>query len=164
MGSAKTFAALLLGAAVVGGSISAGAQDKADKAADKAVILPADKITWEPVPRLMHKGAEIAYLAGDPGRRGIFIARLKLPANYDFPAQWHARAKNVTVISGTLNVGTGDKLDKSKGEALGPGGFFHIPARTRHYMWTTGDAVIEIAGEGPFDLKYVDPADDPSRS
>ena len=67
------------------------------------------------------------------------------------------------VISGTFNVGMGDKLDKSKGEALAAGGFFAATPKMRHYAWATGETVVEISGIGPFDITYVDPKDDPSK-
>ena len=86
-----------------------------------------------------------------------------MPDGYSIPAHWHKKAENVTVISGTFNIGMGDKLDKSKGEALGPGGFFAATPKMRHYAWASGETVIEVSGIGPFDITYVDPKDDPSK-
>jgi hypothetical protein len=31
----------------------------------------------------------------------------------------------------------------------------------KHYAWSTRDAIIQIHGKGPFQIKYVNPADDP---
>ncbi len=57
----------------------------------------------------------------------------------------------------------GDKLDKAKTDALGPGGFFSSGAEMRHFAWTKGETVIQVTGVGPFDITYVDPKDDPSK-
>ena len=36
-----------------------------------------------------------------------------------------------------------------------------MPAGMAHYAWSTGEAVIQISSMGPFQIKYVNPADDP---
>jgi len=33
-----------------------------------------------------------------------------------------------------------------------------------HYVAAKGDTVIEIHGMGPFDINYLEPADDPSKA
>ena len=87
-----------------------------------------------------------------------------MPDGYTIPPHWHSTIENVTVLSGTFNIGMGDKLDKSKSHALGPGGFFSAPPRMSHFAWATGETVVEVTGMGPLDFKYVDPKDDPSKS
>jgi len=42
-----------------------------------------------------------------------------------------------------------------------PGGFFRAAAGMQHYAWTTAPTVIQVHGIGPFDIKYVNPTDDP---
>ena len=132
-------------------------------AAEMHKVIQTDAVQWGPAPPQLPKGAQLAVLSGDPGKSGLYIVRAKMPDGYAVPAHWHKRAENVTVISGTFNIGMGDKLDKSKGEALGPGGFFGAAAKIRHYAWATGETVIEISGVGPFDITYVDPKEDPSK-
>ena len=39
----------------------------------------------------------------------------------------------MTVISGDFHVGMGNKLDESKAEKLGSGGFVDLPANMNHY-------------------------------
>jgi hypothetical protein len=126
-------------------------------------IIKADAIQWGPAPPQLPKGAQVAVVYGDPGKRGLYIIRAKLPDGYMIPAHWHKKPENVTVISGTFNIGMGDKLDKAKTEALGPGGFFSSGAKMRHFAWTSGETIIEVSGIGPFDITYVDPKDDPSK-
>jgi hypothetical protein len=32
-----------------------------------------------------------------------------------------------------------------------------------HYAWTSGETVVQVHGQGPFAITYVNPADDPSK-
>jgi hypothetical protein len=32
-----------------------------------------------------------------------------------------------------------------------------------HYGWTTGPTVIQVHGQGPFSVNYINPADDPNK-
>ena len=67
----------------------------------------------------------------------------------------------MTVISGMLFLGMGDKLDLTSAEVLKPGGFHAIGAQVHHYAFSKTGAVIQIHGEGPFDITYINPADNP---
>ena len=130
-------------------------------AQDMHKVLKPDAIKWVASPRLP-KGAQVAVIHGNPAKEGHYIILAKFPDGFAVPAHWHSQTENVTVISGVFNVGMGDKLDKSRGEALGPGGFFSSGAKMNHYAWATGDTLIQVTGIGPFDVTYVDPKDDPS--
>ena len=102
-------------------------------------------------------------LAGNPAKEGPFVMRLKVPSGYKVPAHTHPADENVTVLSGTLNIGMGDKLDPKKGQQLHAGGFAEAPAKMNHYAWTTNGAIVQVHGQGPFAMTYVNPADDPSK-
>jgi len=108
-------------------------------------------------------GAQLAVLAGDPGKDEAFVIRLKLPANYRVPPHNHPTTEYVTVIAGDFYVGMGEKLDQQKTQALSPGGFLEMPAKMTHYAFTKGDSIIQIQAQGPFAITYVNPADDPSK-
>ena len=69
----------------------------------------------------------------------------------------------MTIISGKFHIGMGDKLDKQKGVELRAGGFGEAPAHMNHYAWVTGETVVQVHGQGPFAITYVNPADDPSK-
>ena len=126
-------------------------------------ITMPDAVKWGPSPPFMPPGSQTAVMFGDPGKKGLFIIRGKLPDGYTIPPHWHSTIENVTVLSGTFNVGMGDKLDKSKGQPLAPGGFFSAPPRMAHFAWATGETVVEVTAMGPLDFRYVDPKDDPSK-
>jgi hypothetical protein len=87
------------------------------------------------VPPSFPKGAMIAVLAGNPFKEGQYVVRLKMPANYQLPAHHHPTTENVTVISGSLSAGMGDKLDVDKDRSFAPGGFVSID---RHELLRLG--------------------------
>ena len=127
------------------------------------VLVPADQVKWGPAPPALPAGAQIAVLEGDPGQKGAITLRLQFPANYTVPPHWHSMTERVTVLSGALHVGMGDTLDRQHSQALQPGGFVSLPAKMHHYAWTATPTVVQITLEGPFDIFYVNPADDPQR-
>src|SRR5207253_1326457 len=113
--------AIMLAAALVVALPAGLAAQSARKDSDKntlrtehTVTVP-DAVKWGPSPPFMPPGSQTAVMLGDPGKKGLFIIRGKLPDGYTIPPHWHSAVENVTVLSGTFNVGMGDKLDKSKG-------------------------------------------------
>jgi hypothetical protein len=124
---------------------------------------PADGFSWRAAPPTLPKGAQMAVISGDPAKKGPFVVRLKLPANYAIPPHQHPTAEQVTVLYGAFNAGMGDKLDKRKGKPYARGESMTIPAKTNHYAWTSSETVLQVKGTGPFAMTYVDPADDPSK-
>lgn len=130
----------------------------------KANAIPADSVKWGPAPPVLPNGVQMAVLAGDPGKTGPFVVRLKIPSGLKIPAHQHPSAEGVTVISGDFRFGMGEKLDESKAEKLGAGGFVDLPANMNHYAFSGGgEVIVQINSEGPFVIKYVNPADDPSK-
>ncbi len=125
------------------------------------VIVPADKVQWGPAPPALPPGAQISVLEGDPGAKGPVTLRLKFPADYAVPPHWHSMAERVTVLSGALRVGMGDKLDRQASQTLNPGGYVSLPGNMHHFAWTTTPTVVQISLEGPFDIFYVNPSEDP---
>ena len=121
-------------------------------------------IKWGPAPPIVQPGAKLAVISGDMTKPGPFVFRLQLPPNYKIAAHHHSNTEYVTIIAGTFHLGMGDKLDESKGLALKAGGFAEAPAKMNHYGWTGNEpAEVQIQSTGPFDLIYVNPADDPSK-
>jgi anti-sigma factor ChrR (cupin superfamily) len=123
----------------------------------------ADGLTWGPAPPVLPEGAQIAILSGDPSKDGLYVLRLKMPANYKVPAHNHPTSEYVTVISGKFHIGMGDKLDEKNGVELRTGGFGEAPAHMNHYAWASEDTVVQVHGQGPFAITYVNPRDDPSK-
>jgi quercetin dioxygenase-like cupin family protein len=126
------------------------------------IMTSPGEITWGDPPPVFEKGASFAVIAGDPGQSGIYVVRLKMPAGYVIAPHWHPTDEHVTVISGTLALGMGDKLDKASMKSLPAGSYALLPAEMHHYAMAKTDAIVQVHGAGPFALTYVNPADDPS--
>lgn len=122
------------------------------------IVKQADQIIFHPAPGFP-KGAQIVLIRGDLSQAVPYTIRFKLPDGFVIPSHWHTTDEEVTVLSGTLNVGTGDKVDKSKSTALTAGGFQIVPANAHHYVFTTGETVFQLDGMGPRTTTFVNPAE-----
>jgi hypothetical protein len=120
-------------------------------------------LKWGPAPAALPKGAEITVLSGDPSKDGLYVVRLKVPDGYKIPAHNHPTTEYVTVISGNFHLGMGDKLDEKNGIELTAGGYGEALAKMNHYAWASSPSVVQVHGQGPFAITYVNPADDPSK-
>jgi quercetin dioxygenase-like cupin family protein len=130
-------------------------------AMDDHPVKQPDALKWTAAPPALPAGSEVAVLYGDPSSSGPYALRVRMPADYKVPPHTHPTAENVTVISGTLNVGMGATLDTAKSEAMGPGAFARMDKGVQHYAFSSGPTIIQVNGMGPFEIMYVNPADDP---
>lgn len=126
------------------------------------IVLP-DQITWGPAPAVLSVGAKLAVLEGDPTKRGAYTMRLFMPDGYQISPHFHPAPEHVTIVSGTLMVGMGEKFDESQMKPLPAGGFAMIPAGMHHYAKAQGETVLQLHGIGPWRLIYVNKADDPRK-
>jgi len=152
--------AISLGAIILAALVgTAPAQGTSDR---ESFVNPGD-IKWGDAPPSMPKGAKIAVLQGDPGKPGPFVIRLMVPAGYKIAPHWHSQDESLTVISGTLNFGIGDKPEPGKAHALTAGGFHYLAGKDHHYVTAKTATVIQVNGSGPFDMTYINPDDDPQK-
>ena len=121
---------------------------------------PAD-ITWGPAPPFFPAGARFAVLQGDPSKEGVYTVRLEMPAGYYIAPHMHPTDEDVTVISGSLELGMGDAPNAATAMTLPAGGFAVAPAATHHYARAKAATVVQVHGMGPFAITYVDAKDDP---
>jgi quercetin dioxygenase-like cupin family protein len=128
--------------------------------AANAQVMPGD-LKWGPAPPGLPAGAQVAVLSGDPTKEGMFTIRLKFPAGYSVAPHHHPTPELVTVMEGTMSVGMGDTADAAKASSLGVGGFVEMPQNMNHFASTAGGATIQITSHGPFQIIYVNAADDP---
>ena len=142
------------------GSAKHSKKSSESTAAQQITVTPAD-LKWADAPPSLPSGAKMAVLEGDPGKKGLFTVRLQAPAGYKVPPHTHPTAERVTVISGALHLGMGDKFDETAGQELVAGSFAVMPAGMKHFAWSPDETVIQISAMGPFAIKYVNPADDP---
>ena len=137
---------------------------KSAAAAPKNAFMPND-IQYGPPPAFVPAGATLAVLEGNPmGTIGDYTIRMKMPDGYKIPPHWHPKRENVTVISGTLKVGMGDKFDETKMMSFPAGSFAYLDPSMHHYASTSGEIVIQIHGKAPVKINYVNPDDDPSKA
>jgi quercetin dioxygenase-like cupin family protein len=138
------------------------AQAEEPRAPAHSLVTPSE-IKWGAPPPVFEKAASFAVISGDPGQPGLFVVRLKLPAGYKVAPHWHPTDEHVTVLSGTLALGMGETFEKGRMKDLPAGGYALLPADMRHFAMATTTATIQVHGQGPFALIYVNPADDPSK-
>ena len=104
-------------------------------------------------------GWKQAILVGDPEKAGPYVERIKIPPNASIPAHSHPDTENITVLAGSFGIGTGTKVDKSKGQVLSAGSFYLLPANTVHYAWAGPKGVtLQIHGVGPSGMTMTEPA------
>ncbi len=126
------------------------------------VVYTAAELKWGAAPPGLPKGARAVVLEGDPSKAGPFTLRAEFPPNYKIMPHWHPAIEHVTVLSGELSVGAGEKFDPAAAKKLGPGGFAVMPIKHVHYAFTRGQkTIIQLHGIGPWGITYINPADDP---
>lgn len=128
-----------------------------------ASLYPPAEIKWQDGPPSLPMGAKFAVLEGDPSKEGPFVFRVKAPDGYRIPPHTHPKVERVTVISGTFNIGMGEKFDEKATKEMPAGTFGHWPPGMKHYVWVKGETVVQFHGIGPWSIVYVNPNDDPRR-
>jgi len=133
----------------------------AQKSAEHVKTYTPDAIHWGPAPDALPPGAEFSVLEGNPMRPAPYTMRLKMLDGYKIPPHHHLRREHVTVISGAFKVGMGDSFDAEKMNECAPGSFAYLEPTVHHYAMAKVETVIQLHGTGPWEIKYVNPADDP---
>jgi len=120
-----------------------------------------NELKWTDGPPSLPPGAKIAVLEGDPSKEGPFVFRGLLPDGYRVPPHTHPKTERITVISGTFNIGMGEKFDQTKTRAMPAGSYGYWQAGMKHFVWAKGETVIQFHGTGPWSITYLNPDDDP---
>lgn len=141
-------------AALLGVPPHATAQDKHDMKATTEKSLE-----WSPIqPPGFTAGMEIAVIHGDPAAADQpYTVRLKFKDGYRFPAHFHPKAENVTVLSGTFLLRMG-ATESGELTTYMPGDYLHIPPMQPHWGGARGATVLQLHGEGPFEILLANPA------
>ena len=155
--SRATFAFVLLATA------PAFAADAAKKADAHAMSVNAADIKWGPAPPDLPKGAEVAVLHGDPSKKALYTLRLKMPAGYKIPPHWHTKDEQLTIVSGNFVLHMGDTME-APAATLSTGGFHFLPGKAHHAAEATEETIVQVDGMGPFDIHYLNPADNPNKA
>ncbi len=130
----------------------------------KHFTFTPDTVKWGPAPPSLPSGAQLAVLEGNPAKAGMtYVIRAKMPDGYKVAPHWHPVDENVTVLKGTLLIGSGEKFDADAAKELPAGSFSHMPKKMRHFASAKGETIIQVHGIGPFEINYVNPDDDPRK-
>lgn len=144
---------------LVFGSIVVSAAVQAQGGAG-AKTLTASEIKWGENPALP-KGTKFVVLMGDP--QGAYVGRVQLPANVKIMPHSHPTENIVTVLSGTLLYGEGDKFDAAKLKSYPAGSFIVETPNSPHFMTAKGAVVFQVSVPGKSSFDYVDAKDDPRK-
>ena len=128
------------------------------------IIVTQPEVVWGEGPPALPKGAMMAVLSGDPSKPAPYTLRAKMPAGYKIAPHWHPTDEQVTVLSGTVAFGMGDKAVVAEMKDVPAGGYALMPATMHHYFMSKTAAVIQVHGIGPFAITYINPSDDPRRT
>ena len=124
-------------------------------------LFMPEHIQWRDGPPSMLPGAKMAILEGDPAKEGFFTMRLRLPDGYRVLPHWHPRTERLTIIQGVVNLGTGDRFEDAATQALPAGTYSSMPPKMTHFAWMRGETILQLSSIGPWEIVYVNPADDP---
>jgi hypothetical protein len=134
--------------------IAAGAED----------TVGGKALEWGPQPPGLPAGARVAVVHGDPSKAGPFTIRVDMPDGYQVKPHWHPTTERLSVLEGTLLVGDGREWSDKSLRPLRPGQGSTMAARHPHYVEAKGKTMLEIRSTGPFEITYVNTADDPRKA
>ena len=98
----------------------------------RPVQAAPDQLKWVADPR----GYQQTLIVGDPAKPGMYAAHIRFPANLRIAPHFHPDERIVTVLSGTVHFGYGERFDESQLRALPAGS-----------VWTDGTSALRL-GEG----------------
>jgi quercetin dioxygenase-like cupin family protein len=144
---------------VVACLLSGAVLGSAQSGSGPTIIKPGTS-KWDP----FSPGVEIAVLSGDPAKAGLYTIRLRLADGTKIAPHWHPEDEHVTVLRGTFLAGMGDKFDDAALQELPAGTFVLMPKNMHHFAKASGQTVLQLHGQGPLVINYVNPEDDPAKA
>ncbi|WP_355660452.1 cupin domain-containing protein [Halomonas salifodinae] len=142
------------------GLASAPAQAELPYQGEGHLITHAENLSWGPVAS-MGEGAEIAVIEGAMSEPAPFTIRLRLADGYEIRPHVHPAYERVTVLQGTVHFAHGETFDRAATTALRPGDLAIMAPGVPMFGYAEGESIIQLHGEGPWGIEYLDPADDP---
>jgi quercetin dioxygenase-like cupin family protein len=102
------------------------------------------------VPMSSAVGAEAATIIRGEGAAGLYTIRVKVARGGSIAPHTHPDTRILTVVSGEVYYGFGDKVDMANAKLYAAGAVFVAPANAPHWAEaTTSDVVYQEAGAGP---------------
>ena len=117
--------------------------------------LAPDEFKWDRTPF----GGQRVTLVGDEQKPGMYVYRVRFPANFKAQPHFHPDERVVTVMSGTLYMGYGEQFDESAMKALPAGSIWTEPTKQPHFVWAKdGEVVVQVVGgNGPSGVTRIEP-------
>ncbi len=141
--------------------VPAGAHATDDRyRGDGHMMVTPDSLVWGPVAS-MGEGAEIAFIEGDISAEEPFTFRIRLQDGYVIRPHVHPAYERVTVLKGTLHFAHGKTFEREATRRLPEGSVAIMPPGDPMFGFAEGITVIQLHGNGPWGIKYIDPEDDP---
>ncbi len=144
---------------------SADAQNRAAGGAQNTIVIKQGSERWMELPASSLKGTpsvplggtlRMAVLQGDPAVAGRpYTIRLSCSSGTKVAPHWHPADENITVIKGDFAIGMGSRWNDASLQDAGTGGYAFTPARMNHFATCKSDAVLQIYGNGPFEINFV---------
>ena len=126
--------------------------------ASKEGFAAEPDLMWQP----SWPGTEMAVVSGTLTGAGPFVFRFRMRAGYWICPHIHPVAAHIHTISGSFLVGTGETIDTGRVRVLLPGDRITLEPGMAHFEGSQGETVIEVRGQGPWGIRFVDPRDDPA--
>ncbi|MGH8529025.1 MAG: cupin domain-containing protein [Nevskiales bacterium] len=120
-----------------------------------AIQHAAEQMQWQAGPAALPPGTQLMVLEGDPKGAGLFTLRLKVPAGTRLPPHTHPRDERVTVLSGRVGVGFGERFDDKALRFFDAGSYYLNPAELPHFVLFPIESVVQITGIGPWQMRPV---------
>jgi hypothetical protein len=125
------------------------------------LLSKPDQIQWQDGPPSLLPGAKVAILEGDSAQPGFFTMRLKVPDGYRVLPHRRPNTERLTILQGIVHLGTGDHFDARATQPLAAGTYSAMPPGMAHFAWMEGETILQLSSIGPWQVVYVNPADDP---
>ncbi len=131
-------------------------------AAGDTAAAAGTALDWQPA-AFLPPGARAAVVEGDPTKAGFFRIQVEMPAGFEVRPHWHPMSEQVSVLEGSIMLGQGKEWADDKMKPLAVGEKANVAAKQPHYLRAKDRTVLEVRSEGPFEITYVNPADDPRK-
>lgn len=115
------------------------------------LVLNENDVKWIDDPL----GVKMAVLQGDPHEKGLYTVRVIFPANWKVDTHWHPNMEVVTVLKGSMYLGTGERFDESKAVLVEKGGVSAMPSKVVHYVFTKEECIFQVHGMGPVERFFI---------
>ncbi|MGA8302758.1 MAG: cupin domain-containing protein [Thermoplasmata archaeon] len=123
-------------------------------------MLPSQAV-WKEQPALA-RGATFAVFLGDLTQPGKYVFRLRAPAGHRVLPHRHPDERVYTVLAGTFYLGFGHDFSAERLREYPEGSVVLVREGRHHFQEAKSEEyVVQIEGDGPTSVEYLNPANDP---